>query len=161
MLEIIVSSVLALCMGLLVIFVRMKASHKPASAKKIILPPIFMSTGMLMFIEPFFRVTFSEIIEVVIVGMLFSIVLVKTSRFEIRENDVYLKRSKAFGFILIGLLLIRIIAKLLLSTEINVGQLSGMFYLLAFSMIVPWRVTMYLQYRKLLGELNNIQTKGV
>lgn len=161
MLEIVVSSVLALCMGLLVIFVRMKASHKPASAKKIILPPIFMSTGMLMFIEPFFRVTFSEIIEVVIVGMLFSIVLVKTSRFEIRENDVYLKRSKAFGFILIGLLLIRIIAKLLLSTEIDVGQLSGMFYLLAFSMIVPWRITMYLQYRKLLGELNNIQTKGV
>ncbi|MGE6259193.1 CcdC family protein [Heyndrickxia sporothermodurans] len=161
MLEIVVSSVLALCMGLLVIFVRMKASHKPASAKKIILPPIFMSSGMLMFIEPFFRVTFSEIIEVVIVGMLFSIVLVKTSRFEIRENDVYLKRSKAFGFILIGLLLIRIIAKLLLSTEIDVGQLSGMFYLLAFSMIVPWRVTMYLQYRKLLGELNNIQTKGV
>ncbi|MGE8203957.1 CcdC family protein [Heyndrickxia sp. NPDC080065] len=162
MLEIIVSSVLALCMGLLVIFVRMKASHKPASAKKIILPPIFMSTGMLMFIEPFFRVNLTEILEAVLVGMLFSIVLVKTSRFEIRENDIFLKRSKAFGFILIGLLLIRLVAKLILSAEIDVGQLSGMFYLLAFGMIVPWRIAMYIQYRKLYKELeNNMQTKGV
>lgn len=162
MIEIIVSSALALCMGLFVIFVRIKASNKPASAKKIILPPIFMSTGMLMFIEPFFRVTLSEILEAVIVGMLFSIVLVKTSRFEIRENDIYLKRSKAFGFILIGLLLIRLVAKLLLSATIDVGQLSGMFYLLAFGMIVPWRVAMYVQYRKLLNELEyNIETKGI
>ncbi|WP_107982395.1 CcdC family protein, partial [Heyndrickxia sporothermodurans] len=161
MLEIIVSSIFALCMGLFVIFVRMKASHKPASAKKIILPPIFMSTGMLMFVEPFFRVTLSEIVEAVLVGMLFSIVLVKTSRFEIRENDIYLKRSKAFGFILIGLLLIRLVAKLILSAEINVGQLSGMFYLLAFGMIVPWRLAMYIQYRRLLGTLNNdVQIKG-
>ncbi|QQZ07832.1 CcdC family protein [Heyndrickxia vini] len=162
MLEIIVSSIFALCMGLVVIFVRMKASHKPASAKKIILPPIFMSTGMLMFIEPFFRVTLSEIFEAVLVGMLFSIVLVKTSRFEIRENDIYLKRSKAFGFILIGLLLIRLVAKLILSSEIDVGQLSGMFYLLAFGMIVPWRLAMYVQYRKLLETLNNdVQIKGI
>lgn len=160
MLEIIISTVVALAMGLFVIFIRTKASNKPASAKKIILPPIFMSTGMLMFIVPAFRVTFSELLEAVLVGMLFSIVLIKTSRFEIRDNDIYLKRSKAFGFILIGLLLIRVVAKIILSSEIDLGQLSGMFFLLAFGMIVPWRVAMYVQYRKLLNDLE-IQTKGI
>lgn len=115
---------------------------------------------MLMFIVPVFRVTFSELLEAVLVGMLFSIVLIKTSRFEIRDNDIYLKRSKAFGFILIGLLLIRVVAKIILSSEIDLGQLSGMFFLLAFGMIVPWRVAMYVQYRKLLNDLE-IQTKGI
>ncbi|RLQ91611.1 CcdC family protein [Falsibacillus albus] len=158
----IASSIIAILMGSLVIFVRMKASKKPVSAKKIILPPIFMSTGALMFLMPMFRVTWSELIEAITLGMIFSILLVKTSKFEIRENDVYLKRSKAFGFILIGLLLIRLALKAFLSKTIDYGQLSGMFWILAFGMIVPWRIAMYVQYRKLMDKLNGpVHTKTI
>lgn len=147
------STVGAIGMAVFVTFMRMKAAKKPATAKKIILPPIFMSTGALMFIFPIFRVHFLQIIEALSVGMLFSILLIKTSKFEIRDKEIYLKRSKAFVFILIGLLVVRIIAKMLLSSTIDVGELSGMFWILAFGMIVPWRVAMYLQFRKLQQEL--------
>src|SRR5690606_37613640 len=102
------SSIMAIFMGLMVIFIRMKAAKRPINAKKIILPPIFMSTGALMFIFETFRVGPLEILEATVVGMLFSIVLIKTSKFEIKNSQIYLKRSKAFPFILIGLLLIRI-----------------------------------------------------
>ncbi|QED47649.1 CcdC family protein [Cytobacillus dafuensis] len=146
---VVITSVGAVCMALFVMFLRMKASKKPASAKKIILPPIFMSTGALMFIFPYFRVTPLEILEAVTVGMLFSILLIKTSKFEIRDNQIFLKRSRAFIFILIGLLIIRIIGKFILSSSIDVGQLSGMFWILAFGMIVPWRLAMYYDFRKL------------
>jgi membrane protein CcdC involved in cytochrome C biogenesis len=95
-----------------------------------------------------------EIIEVVILGMLFSILLIKTSKFEIRENEIYLKRSKAFIYILVGLLIVRLALKSILSTTIDFGELSGMFFLLAFSMIVPWRVAMYLDYKKLYRKLH-------
>ncbi|WP_408021629.1 CcdC family protein [Siminovitchia acidinfaciens] len=152
--SIIFSSVAALFMGVLALFVRMKASRKPVSTKKILLPPVFMSTGALMFLHPYFRVTGMEILEAVIVGMMFSILLIKTSKFELREQAIYLKRSKAFGFILIGLLLIRLLLKTILSQSIDVGQLSGMFWILAFGMIVPWRLAMYLQYKKLSLKLN-------
>ena len=162
MTEIIVSSIIALCMGAMVIFIRLKASNKPVSVKKIILPPFFMSTGFLMYIVPTFRLTLGEVLESIVVGMVFSTLLIKTSRFEVRENDIFLKRSKAFPFILIGLLVIRLVMKLVLSSELDVGQLSGMFFLLAFSMIVPWRIAMYLQYRKLANGMDeNIQTKGI
>ncbi|WP_456271429.1 CcdC family protein [Bacillus sp. AK031] len=154
----IVSSIIAICMGFFVIFIRMKAQKKPVTARKIILPPIFMSTGALMFFIPMFRVSFAEIVEALIVGMIFSIFLIKTSRFEVRDNDIYLKRSKAFAFILIGLLLIRMAAKLLLSSSIDYGELSGMFWILAFGMIVPWRVAMYMQYRRLLNDNNDEMT---
>lgn len=147
------STVGAIGMAVFVTIMRMKAAKKPATAKKIILPPIFMSTGALMFIFPIFRVHFLQIIEALSVGMLFSILLIKTSKFEIRGKEIYLKRSKAFVFILIGLLVVRIIAKMLLSSTIDVGELSGMFWILAFGMIVPWRVAMYLQFRKLQQEL--------
>jgi membrane protein CcdC involved in cytochrome C biogenesis len=101
-----------------------------------------------------FRVTAVEFFEALLVGMIFSIFLIKTSNFEIKENDVYLKRSKAFAFILIGLLIIRIILKLYLSRTIDVGELGGMFWILAFGMIVPWRIAMFFSYKKVKAQLN-------
>ncbi|MGG3928285.1 cytochrome c biogenesis protein CcdC [Metabacillus fastidiosus] len=150
----ILTSVFAVCMGIGVLFIRMKSAEKPATAKKIILPPIFMSTGALMFIHPMFRVTGMEFLEAFLLGMFFSIFLIKTSNFEVRDNHIYLKRSKAFAFILIGLLLIRIVIKTYLSNSIDVGELGGMFWILAFGMIVPWRIAMYVSFRKLQNKLS-------
>ncbi|MFJ7976583.1 CcdC family protein [Peribacillus sp. JNUCC 23] len=152
MVMIYISSAVALFMAITVLIVRLKAAKKPVNLKKIILPPIFMSTGALMFMFPMFRLTGVEVLEAVLVGMVFSIFLIKTSSFEVRNNEIYIKRSKAFAFILIGLLIVRLVAKWLLSSSIDVGQLGGMFFLLAFAMIVPWRISMYLQYRKIHNE---------
>lgn len=151
---VVVSSIGAVFMGILALFVRMKAAKKPTNARKIILPPFFMSSGALMYVVPQFRLTSMEILEAVIVGMIFSILLIKTSKFEIRENEIYLKRSKAFIYILVGLLVVRIGLKTILSATIDYGELSGMFFLLAFSMIVPWRVAMYLDFKKLSKQLH-------
>lgn len=150
----IVTSIGAILMAIFAMFIRMKAAKKPASAKKILLPPVFMSTGALMYIFPEFRLTSIEIIESVIIGMLFSILLIKTSKFEVKGEEIYLKRSRAFIIILIGLLVIRIVAKWLLSTTIDFGELSGMFFLLAFSMILPWRIAMYRDFKKLYLKIN-------
>ncbi|AKP47224.1 MULTISPECIES: CcdC family protein [Bacillus] len=159
----IASSIFAVVMGVSVIMIRLKAAKKPTSVKKIILPPIFMSTGSLMYLFPQFRITPMEMMESIMLGMLCSIILIKTSRFEIRDNEIYLKRSKAFVYILVTLLIVRLIVKAILSTTIHVGQLSGMFFLLAFSMIVPWRIAMYIQYKKMLNQLNDgpIQTNSL
>ena len=153
---VIVTSIGAVCMAIFAMFIRMKAAQKPASAKKILLPPFFMSTGALMYIFPEFRLTPLEVLESVVVGMLFSILLIKTSQFEIKDQDIYLKRSRAFVFILLGLLVVRIVAKLILSASFDYGELSGMFFLLAFSMIVPWRIAMYRNYQKVYLELKGL-----
>lgn len=153
---VVVSSIGAIGMAMLAMFIRMKAAKKPATAKKIILPPLFMSTGALMFVVPMFRVTYLELFEAMAVGLVFSILLIKTSKFEIRENEIYLQRSRAFVFILFGLLVLRIILKLLLSSTIDYGELSGMFFILAFSMILPWRIAMYLQFRRFQEKLKKL-----
>lgn len=154
-----ITTIGAVFMGALAIFVRSRSAKKPASAKKILLPPLFMSTGALMFIFPFFRVAPPQIAEALAAGLVFSIVLIWTSKFEIKDGEIYLKQSKAFLFILIGLLLIRLAAKVVLSSTIDIGELGGMFWILAFGMIIPWRIAMFVQFKKL-AEKNKSAVPG-
>ena len=143
------STIMAVVMGTIVMIVRLRSQKKPVSTKKIIIPPIAMSTGALMFLFPEFRVEPLQIVEAVVVGLLFSTVLIATSKFEMRDNTIYMKQSKAFPFILIGLLVLRIILKLVFSNSLDVAELGGMFFIMAFSMILPWRLTMLMRYKKL------------
>ncbi len=136
-------------MGIAVIIIRMKAQKFPVNEKKIILPPFFMATGALMYVVPYFRLTGIEILESIILGVIFSSVLIWTSKFEVQGSEIYMKRSKAFPIILISLLVIRTVIKIFVSNTIDPGQLAGMFFLLAFSMIVPWRLAMLYRFKKL------------
>lgn len=143
------SIAVAFLMGAIVIVIRMKAQKFPVNLKKIILPPIFMATGALMYIVPYFRLTGMEMLESLILGVLFSTVLIWTSRFEVKGSEIFMRRSKAFPVILISLLIIRTVIKIFISSEINPGEIAGMFFLLAFCMIVPWRLAMLYKYKKL------------
>lgn len=142
------SIVFAFLMGAVVIVIRMKAQNFPVNEKKIILPPFFMATGALIYVIPYFRLTGTEILESLVLGVLFSTVLIWTSRFEVKGSEIYMKRSKAFPIILISLLVIRTVIKIFISNEIDPGEIAGMFFLLAFCMIVPWRLAMYYKYKK-------------
>ena len=144
-----ITSVGAIFMAVFVMFIRLRSQKKPVNEKKIIIPPIAMSTGALMFIFEEFRVAPIQIIEASALGIVFSLVLIATSKFEVRDQDIYMKRSKAFVFILVGLLIIRIILKLIFSNSLDVGELGGMFFILAWSMIIPWRLAMLVQFKKL------------
>ncbi|WP_078554495.1 CcdC family protein [Bacillus alkalicellulosilyticus] len=155
------TTVAAACMATLAIIIRLRAIKKPATVKKIIIPPIAMSTGFLMFLYEPARPAPLQVIEAVSVGLLFSILLIKTSTFEIKENQIYLKRSKAFVFILVGLLLARILFKLIIGDSINIEELSGMFFLLAYGMIIPWRIMMYREFKKVEQQLKQTQTKPI
>ncbi|GAA6823427.1 DUF1453 family protein [Staphylococcus lloydii] len=149
------SILFAFLMGVVVIIVRMKAQNFPVNEKKIILPPFFMATGALMYVVPYFRLSGMEMLECLILGVLFSTVLIWTSRFEVKGSEIYMKRSKAFPVILISLLLIRTLIKIFISNKIDPGELAGMFFLLAFCMIVPWRIAMLYKYKKVKKQIIN------
>ncbi|MBM7838368.1 membrane protein CcdC involved in cytochrome C biogenesis [Alkalihalobacillus xiaoxiensis] len=146
---IVIPTVMAFLMGTVALVIRMRASKKPTSAKRIMIPPLAMSTGFLMFLYEPTRPSAFHVMEALAAGLLFSILLIYTSKFEVKNGDIYLKRSKAFAFILIGLLLVRIVLRLLVGQDINPVELSGMFFLLAFGMLLPWRVAMLVKYTKM------------
>lgn len=150
--------VMAVMMAMLAFFIRMKSMKKPANTKKILIPPIAMSTGFLMFLYEPARPTSLEVLEAFAVGMIFSILLIKLSSFEIRDNEVYMKKSKALPFILLGLLSLRLIVKSILGIHFEYEVLAGMFFILAFGMILPWRIAMFMKYKQVEKELKQKQS---
>lgn len=159
MIWIILSTSIAFIMALSMIFYRLKSAKKPASVKKIILPPLFMSTGALMFFIPALQISWLQVLEAFSVGVIFSIFLIKTSRFEVKEQSIYLIPSKAFAFILFALLILRILLKLIISTHISLAETSGMFFILAFGMILSWRISMLIKYKKIEKEIKSKNIK--
>ena len=157
------SIAVSLLMVIVINLVRVKNTKQPVVAKKLILPPLFMASGAGMFILPIFRPTLPELLSAVVMGILFSIILIKTSNFEVRDNQIYLQRSKLFLVALIGLAALRMIGKIILAETINIdpAQMSGVFFILAFSMLLPWRIGMYIRYRTLKRQLdiNNFSMK--
>lgn len=145
------STIVALLMGLVASFVRVKASAYPTNAKKILIPPLAMSTGMLQFLVPAFRLTWLEVGEALLVGLIFSVFLIKTSNFEKRNGEVYLSRSKAFFIVVFVLLAIRTAMKAFIGAEVNIFATGGLFYLIAWGMIVPWRIAMYQKYKQIMA----------
>ncbi|WP_058301754.1 CcdC family protein [Gorillibacterium timonense] len=145
LLPLIVSALFALS----VIGIRLKAAGRPTSERKIIIPPLGMSTGFAMFIFPFMRIPFTWGLLAFLAGALFfSYPLIRTSKFEAIEGHIYLKRSKAFIVILLVLLVIRLILHDYVEQYVSLGQTGALFFLLAFGMLLPWRLAMLVQYRK-------------
>lgn len=134
-------------MGAGAIIVRQKAAKRPLTMKKILIPPIMMSTGALMYVFPYFRLTPVEIGESILMGALFSIVLVVTTKYEEKDGQLYVRQSKLFPLILVTLLILRIVLKSILSISISPGEIGGMFFLLAFVMIVIWRLSMFINLK--------------
>jgi membrane protein CcdC involved in cytochrome C biogenesis len=146
-------SVGAVCMALMAIAVRMRAAKKPTNAKKILIPPLGMSTGFLMFVAPQTHIPWSYALLALVVGFGFAIPLIRTSHFEIVDRAVYLKRSKAFPIILLSLLVIRVALHNYVQEFISLPQTGAVFFILAFGMLLPWRIAMYGRYKKVRDQL--------
>lgn len=144
----IIASIGAIIMGLVVIFIRQKASKTPVTFKKIIIPPVAMSTGALMYVFPYFRLSLTHVTEAVIIGFVFSFILILTTKYEVKNHDLYVRQTKAFPIILMILLVLRIVLKYVMSLDTTPGEVGGMFFLLAFVMILMWRISMFFKLNK-------------
>ncbi|WAH36705.1 CcdC family protein [Alicyclobacillus dauci] len=145
----VVASVIAVVFALSVIVVRMRASRRPTNARKILIPPVMMSTGFLMYIFPFTHERFEYAVIAFLAGCVLSYPLILTSKMYMRDGNVYLQRSKAFIYILLGLLVLRMILHSVVEQYVDIYQTGSLFFVLAFGMLLPWRLAMYMQYRRI------------
>lgn len=149
----IVSTVVTVVFALAVIVVRTRGSKKPVNWKKIIMPPIGMSTGFLMFVVPATHDKWLFAGAAFMVGVVFSYPLVLTSNMHIDGGQIFLKRSKGFIVILLVLLALRILLHQYVEQYVTIMQTGSLFFVLAFGMIAPWRIAMLLKFRTLSRQL--------
>jgi membrane protein CcdC involved in cytochrome C biogenesis len=137
--------------GLLAVMAwRIREARGAVSTKKIVMPPLGMATGFCMFLVPAFRVPWTWAGAAFFVGAAgLAVPLLMTSRL-IRQGDVIMmQRSNAFFAVIVVLAAIRFMARGYLDTVLSAQQTGALFYLLAFGMILRWRATMLLEYRRL------------
>ena len=129
---------------------RWHETRTPVTAKKIVIPPLAMATGLGMFVAPPMRVPWLWALVAFVLGALvLAIPLIRSSRLERDGDVVMMRRSPGFLLILLGLLALRIALHEWVGRYVSATQTAALFFLLAFGMIVRWRVGMYLGYRKL------------
>ncbi|HET8940076.1 MAG TPA: cytochrome c biogenesis protein CcdC [Polyangiales bacterium] len=137
----------------LVMAYRVRESTRPITARKIVIPPLAMSTGFGMFAYPPARIPPLWAASAFLCGaLILSYPLVKTSKLMRVGDLVMLKRSKAFLWILIGLVAIRLALRGYVGQYVDPLQTASLFFVLAFGMIVVWRVRMLIEYRQLVRE---------
>lgn len=139
--------------GAAVLAWRVQETRAPVTARKIIFPPLGMSTGFAMFVVPSMRIPWSWAIGAFLAGVLFlSFPLTRSSSLERRGDDVVMRRSNGFLLILLGLLVLRIALHESVGHILSPRRTASVFFILAFGMILRWRVGMYLRYRELEAE---------
>lgn len=149
----------AVFMALMVIFIRLKASSRPVTLRKIWIPPFGMATGFAMFVVPEVRFPLWWAAIAFLIGwFIFAYPLMRSTIFEQRDGQIYAQRSKSFIFILLGLLLVRTLLHEFINRYITVPQSGGLFFILAFGMILHWRAFMYKRYKVLApAGIDNLQ----
>ena len=129
---------------------RIREGRTAVTVRKIIIPPLGMATGFSMFVVPAFRVPVLWAAVAFLIGaVLLAWPLLRTSRL-IRDGErIMMQRSNAFFAVVIFLAAIRYLARGYFDSIMTIQQTAGLFFILAFGMILRWRLRMLSEYRTL------------
>ena len=129
---------------------RFHETRRAVKPSSIILPPLGMSTGFSMFLAPQMRIPlWWGVVAFVLGASVLAIPLDRTSRLERDGDMVVMRRSPAFLAILLALVAVRFALRSYIDRFISPLQTGALFFVLAFGMILRWRVGMFVEYRRL------------
>jgi membrane protein CcdC involved in cytochrome C biogenesis len=137
--------------GLLAVMAwRIREARGAVSIKKIVIPPMGMATGFCMFLAPAFRIPWAWAgIAFAVGGVVLAYPLLVTSRLVRQGDAIMMQRSNAFFTVILALAAVRLLARGYFDTLLTVEQTGALFFVLAFGMILRWRVRMLREYLKL------------
>jgi membrane protein CcdC involved in cytochrome C biogenesis len=146
-----VGSVLGAALGgTAVIIWRLRETRTAVSLRKIIIPPLGMATGFSMFVDSAFRVPWTWALTAFLTGaIVLAWPLLLTTRLELQGETVRMKRSSAFLLVILVLAAVRLFARGYFDKILTAQQTAGIFFILAFGMILIWRAKMLVDFRRL------------
>lgn len=142
----------ALVGALAILAWRVRESRRPVSLRSLIIPPLGMSTGFSMFVVPAFRIPWTWGLSAFVLGALvFAYPLVSSPQLTVEDGLIMMRRSRWFLVVILALAAVRLGLRQYISSIISVQQTAGLFFVLAFGMIVRWRTTLLMEYRRLVS----------
>ena len=132
---------------------RVQEGRTAVTLRKILIPPLGMATGFCMFLVPAFRIPPLWAACAFLLGATaLAYPLLRTSRLVRDGEAIMMQRSHAFFFVVIALAVVRILARSYIDRYVSIEQTGALFFVLAFGMILRWRMRMFFEYRHLTCE---------
>jgi membrane protein CcdC involved in cytochrome C biogenesis len=129
---------------------RVHESRRPVTVRGLVIPPLGMSTGFSMFAAHAFRIPWTWGIASFVVGAaLLAQPVIASSRLTREGDAVVMRRSPWFIVIILVLAALRLALRDYVGSWLSPQQTAGLFFVLAFGMIVRWRSSLLVQYRRL------------
>jgi membrane protein CcdC involved in cytochrome C biogenesis len=129
---------------------RVSEGRSAVTLRKILIPPMGMATGFCMFLVPAFRVPLLWAACAFLLGATaLAYPLLRTSRLVRDGEAIMMQRSNSFFLVIVLLAVIRIAAHTYIDRFLDYRQTGALFFVLAFGMILRWRLRMYFEYRKI------------
>lgn len=133
---------------------RVREGQSPVRLGKIIAPPLGMSTGFGMFVVERMQVPWTWAAIAFLLGsLIFAWPLIFTSRLhKDKDGQIWMKRSPIFFLMLLVLVAVRFGMRDYLEHFLTFWQTGSLAFILAFGMILHWRLRMLRDFRKLSAE---------
>lgn len=129
---------------------RYRETSAPVTMRKLIIPPLGMSTGLFMFVAPETHVPWLWGLGAFLLGaVVFSWPLARSSKL-IKEGDrMLMQRSPLFLVLLLGLVAVRFALRSWIEVYWSQLQTGALFFLLALGAVVRWRLALVVEFRRL------------
>ena len=129
---------------------RMSETVRAVTLRSIIIPPLGMSTGLGMLAFEPMRIPIPWAVTAFSIGaVILSYPVIKTTRLIPKNEVIFMERSKTFIWIFIGLAAARLAARRYIEQYVSYAQTASLFFLLAYGMVVIWRLWMLEEYYKI------------
>jgi membrane protein CcdC involved in cytochrome C biogenesis len=141
--------IMAVILGL-VVWKRTRAMVRPVqgSGINILIPILYLLAGIYAFSNLQLQLKIWEIAVAVLIGVMLAVPLMLTTNYEIRhDGQIYAQKNKTFFIALIAVVAIRIVLRQFI-TGMDSASLSLLFFTVACSYVVPWRIVSFVKYRK-------------
>ncbi|KFN02295.1 cytochrome c biogenesis protein CcdC [Bacillus clarus] len=138
-----------LCVALLILWRRYRSMYRPikGNGKRILLSLLFLTPGILLFFGPV-HPAILQVSLAILFGVLFAIPLIFLTNYERREDgNIYTKKSATFLITFIGIVILRFGSRQYI-VDLDQQTIGLLFYVVAVSYIIPWRIACYIKFRK-------------
>ncbi|PEJ03411.1 CcdC family protein [Bacillus wiedmannii] len=145
-----------LCIALLILWRRYRSMYKPikGSGIRILWPLLFLTPGVLWFFGPV-HPAILQVVIAVFIGILLAVPLIVLTNYERRDDgNIYTKKSAAFLITFIGLVVLRYGSRQYI-VDLDQQTIGLLFYVVAVSYIIPWRIASYIKFKKVWRENSN------
>ena len=145
------SSLITVFLGiaLLIFWCRYRSMYKPikGTGLRILWPLVFLTPGALCFLGPV-HPAILQVIIAAFIGILFAVPLIVLTNYERRDDgNIYTKKSAAFLITFIALIVLRYASRQFI-LDLDQRTIGLLFYLVAVSYIIPWRIACFIKFRK-------------